>query len=65
MGVCVAIYLFPLYWMAISGFKTQAEIFANPPSLFPHAPTLDAFRYVIRQEKSPAYLRNSIIIRCR
>jgi multiple sugar transport system permease protein len=62
MGVCVAIYLFPLYWMAISGFKTQAEIFANPPSLFPRAPTLDAFRYVIRQENIARYLRNSIVI---
>jgi multiple sugar transport system permease protein len=49
-GGCVVIYLFPLYWMAISGFKTQAEIFADPPSLFPRAPTLDAFRYVIGHE---------------
>src|SRR4030095_11466473 len=62
MGICVAIYLFPLYWMAISGFKTQAEIFANPPSLFPRDPTLDASRYVIRQENVARYLRNSVII---
>jgi len=54
--------LFPLYWMAISGFKTQAEIFANPPSLVPRAPTLDAFHYVIGKENVARYLRNSIII---
>ena len=38
----VAIYLFPIYWMLISGFKSSAEIFANPPSFFPTAPNLDA-----------------------
>src|SRR6185312_8663355 len=36
-GVGVAIYLFPIYWMMISGFKTQAEIFSDPPSFFPRA----------------------------
>jgi multiple sugar transport system permease protein len=61
-GVCVVFYLFPLYWMAISGFKTQAEIFADPPSFFPRAPTLDAFRHVIDHESMVRYLRNSIAI---
>jgi multiple sugar transport system permease protein len=61
-GGCVVIYLFPLYWMAISGFKTQAEIFADPPSFFPRAPTLDAFRYVVGHENMARYVRNSITI---
>ena len=58
----VAIYLFPIYWMMISGFKTQAEIFSDPPTLFPRAPSLDAFRYVVFQENILRYLRNSILI---
>ena len=58
----VAIYLFPLYWMLVSGFKTPSEIVANPPSLFPRAPSLDAFRNVILQENVLRYLRNSITI---
>jgi multiple sugar transport system permease protein len=61
-GTCVAIYLFPLYWMAISGFKTQAEIFADPPSFFPRAPTLDAFRYALGHENMARYIQNSITI---
>ncbi|MBI3514151.1 MAG: carbohydrate ABC transporter permease [Proteobacteria bacterium] len=61
-GACVAIYLFPLYWMAISGFKTQAEIFADPPSFFPRAPTLDAFRYVVERENMGRYVWNSVAI---
>ncbi len=61
-GASVALYLFPLYWMAISGFKTQAEIFADPPSFFPRAPTLDAFRHVIGHENMVRYVQNSITI---
>ena len=61
-GVGVAVYLFPIYWMMISGFKTQAEIFSDPPSFFPRAPTLEAFAYVVLQENILRYLRNSIVI---
>jgi len=60
--VGVAIYLFPIYWMMISGFKTQAEIFSDPPSFFPRAPTLDAFASVVLQENILRYLRNSVVI---
>ena len=60
--MCVVIYLFPLYWMLISGFKTQAEIFADPPTFVPRAPTLDAFRFVILNQNILRYLRNSLII---
>ena len=58
----VAIYLFPLYWMLVSSFKTPAEIVANPPSLFPRTLSLDAFHNVILQENVLRYLRNSITI---
>ncbi len=60
--VVVLLYLFPLYWMLISGFKTQAEIFANPPTFFPHAPTLAAFRDVLLEQNILRYLRNSLMI---
>src|SRR5262249_1843834 len=58
----VALYLFPIYWMMVSGFKTQAEIFANPPTLIPRAPTLEAFEYVVVKENILRYLRNSVMI---
>jgi multiple sugar transport system permease protein len=63
IGVCaVALYLFPLYWMLVSGFKTPSEIVANPPTLIPRAPSLDAFRYVVEHENVLRYLRNSVVI---
>jgi len=58
----VAVYLFPIYWMLISGFKTQAEIFANPPTFIPRAPTLESFRYVVEQQNILRFLRNSVMI---
>lgn len=61
-GVGVALYLFPIYWMFVSGLKNSAEIFANPPTLFPRAPSFDAFSYVFMREDVLRYLRNSLTI---
>jgi multiple sugar transport system permease protein len=58
----VALYLFPIYWMFVSGLKTAAEIFANPPTLFPRRPTFETFEYVIVRENVLRYLRNSLTI---
>ncbi|EFU80144.1 carbohydrate ABC transporter permease [Mobiluncus curtisii] len=32
----IVIYLFPVYWMINTSFKTGKEMFANPPTLIPH-----------------------------
>ena len=58
----VALYLFPIYWMFVSGLKNSAEIFANPPTLFPRAPSLAAFEHVFAREDVLRYLRNSLAI---
>ncbi len=60
--VCVIGYLFPVYWMFISGLKTSAEIFADPPTLVPSHPTLAAFRHVFENENVARYMRNSLAI---
>lgn len=58
----VAIYLFPIYWMIVSGFKSSAEIFANPPTFFPVDPRLDAYQVVFGRENVLRYIANSLII---
>ena len=59
----VAVYLFPVYWMAISSLKTTAGIFAYPPEFFPSAPTLDAYRTaVFENDAVRAAIRSSAII---
>jgi len=37
------VMLFPIYWILVSSFKTDAEIFATPPTLFPHQPSLAGY----------------------
>ncbi|MCP8939664.1 carbohydrate ABC transporter permease [Alsobacter sp. SYSU M60028] len=58
----VLLYLFPIYWMFISGLKSTAEIFANPPTFVPRQPTLASFEYIFLRENVLRYLRNSLAI---
>lgn len=63
IGAVIAIaYLFPVYWMYVSGFKTTGEIFARPPTLFPQAPSLDALHHVLGRENVGRALWNSTLI---
>jgi len=39
--------LFPLYWMAVTAFKTNAEVQQIPPTIFPLEPTIQAFAITI------------------
>jgi multiple sugar transport system permease protein len=63
IGLAIVLaYLFPVYWMLVSGLKTSAEIFANPPTFFPTHPTFAAFRHVFEFENVARYMRNSLAI---
>jgi multiple sugar transport system permease protein len=62
-GIAIAaVYLFPVYWMVISSLKANPELFASVPTLYPHAPTLAAFRWIFERENVGLYLQNSAII---
>jgi multiple sugar transport system permease protein len=61
-GLGVALYLFPIYWMLISGFKPAAEIFARPPTFFPNNPSLDSYRVIFERENILRYMANSLMI---
>lgn len=54
--------LLPLYWLAISAFKTQPQIFTLPPSFLPIPPILDNFRQVWRETTIARAFLNSVII---
>ncbi len=62
-GACIAaFYLFPVYWMVSSALKTSNEVNAAIPTLWPHEPTLAAFRWIFERENVARYLSNSLII---
>lgn len=57
----VSVYLFPLYWMFITALKDSAEIFAYPPTFFPHDPQV-RFAQIWVDLQMGRFLLNSLII---
>ena len=45
--VLAALFMFPIYWMLITAFKSEAEILRFPPTLLPESPTLDNFAAIL------------------
>jgi len=60
----VVLAAFPFYWMLITAFKTNADLYnvSNIPLWFSQAPTLDHFRYLFDQTLFARWLLNSLII---
>jgi multiple sugar transport system permease protein len=57
-----AIYLFPLYWMYVTSFKSASEIFANPPTFWPSEITVDAYSNVWVTRNVASFMWNSAVI---
>ena len=68
--VVTLIYLVPLLWMVSTSLKPTAEIFQNPPVLFPSSIQVDSYRSILGLPTNRAeiyinailYLKNSLII---
>lgn len=59
----VLVYLFPIYWMVATSFKSGADIFALPPKLVPIPPDLTAYeKEVINNSALIEALGNSMIV---
>ncbi len=59
--IIALVYFFPLFWMVLTSFKTEAQAIALPPLVF-FEPTLD--NYFLIQERSgyAAYAWNSVVV---
>lgn len=55
------LFLFPFYWLCISAFKTQAQIFTVPPQWLPVPATVKNFVDVSQQANLPRAFLNSVI----
>jgi ABC-type glycerol-3-phosphate transport system permease component len=56
------IFLFPFYWMIISGFKPTSELFSKTISFWPAHPTLVQYIFVFEKVRILRTLLNSIVI---
>jgi ABC-type glycerol-3-phosphate transport system permease component len=62
LAIAAAISLLPLYWLAISAFKSQPEIFAIPPRWFPAPPRFENFQDIWRETRIARAFFNSVAI---
>ncbi|MBA3415838.1 MAG: carbohydrate ABC transporter permease [Chloroflexia bacterium] len=60
-GVALLIFLFPIFWMVLTSFKTTAQAFTSDPVLV-FQPTLKNYREVLFDRGFVAYIRNSLLI---
>jgi len=60
----VILAAFPFYWMVITSFKTNSDLYnvANIPFWFNDPPTLEHFRYLFEQTLFVRWLWNSLVI---
>ena len=52
----------PLLWMMLSSFKGIEELWAYPPTFFPHQPTVSGFETIFRLMPFARYFFNSAVI---
>lgn len=52
----------PIYWLFITAFKPEIEIFANPPKLLPNSITFVHFIEVWVGTEFPVFFRNSLLV---
>lgn len=62
LDICLVVALFPIYWMLNTSLKGTAEIYAKESTMFPHAPTLEAYKYLITQTNFLSSMKNSLIV---
>lgn len=62
MLVLVAVFAFPLVWVASLSLKTGPEVLRSPPSLLPEDPQWSNYAHVLETTPIGRYLANSLIL---
>jgi len=55
-------WLFPVYWIVATAFKSETDTIALPPSFVPFPPDLGAFIYVIQNSPIFRWYLNTILV---
>ena len=64
LGFIGLFLFFPLYWLVISAFKGNGELYRIVPTLFPHDATLEHFRTAFGRGRLGLQLQNSLLVSC-
>jgi multiple sugar transport system permease protein len=60
-GLITLIIVVPLYWMIVTSFKAESDVYAIPLQFLPARPTLENYTYAFTQTRIPYYILNSTI----
>ena len=58
--LCTLVVLFPFYWMIVTSFKGESEIFRTPPTYIPEVFTTENYLYALTKTKIPVFFLNSV-----
>ncbi len=63
LALLALVFVSPLLFMLSTSFKTRQESAQSPPTLWPHAPTLDAYGYILQAPDTPVlrWFANSMV----
>lgn len=62
VAILIGLFLFfPIYWLVISAFKPEAELYRVIPTIFPEGFTVKHFSTALFQGDLPLHLKNSLI----
>jgi multiple sugar transport system permease protein len=64
LGIIGFFLFFPVYWLIISAFKGNGELYRIIPTLIPNEPTLTHFATAIGRGNLLNQLKNSMIVSC-
>ncbi len=61
--IFAALFLFPIVWMFVTSIRTTQDLYKYPPTLIPHALTLENFVYIFTQMSGfIRYVVNSLVV---
>lgn len=60
-SLCVVVMIFPIYWMIISSFKTDGEIFSTVPTFFPQRWTMRGYEKMFLEKTTGLSVLDSIV----
>ncbi len=60
--VFLCVFIFPVYWMVVSSFHTNAELMSFPPEFTPAKGTLANYIKILTQARFFTYFKNSLIV---
>ena len=62
LTIAAVLFVFPLFWLLVSAFKTPSQIFASPPVWIPHPLSTANFTELYRETNPLRAFLNSVII---